>query len=347
MVETSQQELQLKLSLPDRPTQINSNVDTRLFSKDDISLYHADVLTLYSIWDSPTIIISDGAYGLGLFPGDPPTASSLMDWYEPHIQAWTERATPETTLWFWNSELGWASIHPLLVKYGWRYISCHVWDKGMAHVAGNSNTQTLRKFPVVTEVCVQYVKEAKINDISLQEWLRKEWERTGLSFSKANTACGVKNAATRKYLTKDHLWYFPPPDAFDKLVMFANQNGKPDGKPYFSRDGKQPITPDEWARMRTKFYCKPGITNVWREPPLNGSERFKANTKSVHLNQKPLKLLEMIIEASSDIGDLVWEPFGGLCSAAIAARKLDRRCVSADIQPDFYELALERLIYSG
>lgn len=28
------------------------------------------------------------------------------EWYEPHIRAWSEHASPETTLWFWNTEEG-------------------------------------------------------------------------------------------------------------------------------------------------------------------------------------------------------------------------------------------------
>src|SRR6266478_5760109 len=56
--------------------------------------------------------------------------------------------------------VGWATVLPLLVKHGWEYRCCNLWDKGMSHVAGNANTQTLRKFPVVTEVCVHYVKAA-------------------------------------------------------------------------------------------------------------------------------------------------------------------------------------------
>jgi DNA methylase len=313
------------------------------FSKENVKINHADVLNLYETWESPTVIISDGAYGLGLFKGDPRTPEGLMQWYEPHVKAWSEKATPQTTLWFWNSEIGWATVHPLLVKHGWKYVSCHIWDKGISHAAGNSNTQTLRKFPVVTEVCVQYVKEAQVNGLTLRDWLRSEWKRSGLPFSKANEACEVKNAATRKYLTADHLWYFPPSDAFEKLAIFANRYGCSEGRPYFSLDGVNPATAEEWAGMRSKFSCKHGITNVWNEPSVNGSERLKSGSKSLHLNQKPLKLIELIIEASSGVNDLVWEPFGGLCTAAIASHKLRRRCVSAEIQRDFYELAMTRL----
>jgi len=318
-----------------------------IFKNGEVVIYHADVMSLYDKWESPVVIISDGPYGISGFPGDLPAPDDLPKWYEPHIKAWSEKSTPLTTLWFWNTEIGWAKVHPILEKYGWKYVNCHIWDKGISHVAGNSNTKTLRKFPVVTEVCVQYIKEARFEvngqKLTTQEWLRYEWKRTGVPFHKANEACGVKNAATRKYLTKDHLWYYPPAEAFEKLVNYANKYGDPKGRPYFSIDGEKPLAGEEWAKMRAKFYCKPGITNVWREPPLNGKERIKIYGKSIHLNQKPLKLMELIIESSSDEGDLIWEPFGGLCTAAIAAYKLGRKCYSAEIRHEFYEIAVRRL----
>lgn len=314
-----------------------------IYAREGVSIFHGDALDLYSQWAAPAVIISDGAYGLGRFPGDTHTPDELLHWYRPHVQKWSQYCTPETTLWFWNSELGWATVHPLLVEHGWRFVNCHIWDKGISHVAGNSNTKTLRKFPVASEVCVQYVRDVRIRGLTLRDWLRNEWERTGLPYSLANEASGTKNAATRKYLTRDHLWYFPPPEAFAKLVEYSNRLGNPAGRPYFSVDGVKPLAPEEWAKMRAKFYCRVGVTNVWRAPALNGAERIKLGTRSVHLNQKPLRLIELIIEASSDEGDMVWEPFGGLCTAAIAAHKLRRKCMSAEIHRDFYELAVRRL----
>lgn len=315
-----------------------------------ISIQLGDVGGMYDSWEAPTVIVSDGAYGIKGFPGDPPTADGLAAWYEPHIAAWSRKATPQTTLWFWNSEVGWATVHPILQKYGWKYRSCHIWNKGMAHAAGNSNTKTLRKFPVVTEVCVQYDREAEFRvdgqPATMKAWLRDEWQRAGLPLSKTNEACGVKNAATRKYFTQDHLWYYPPPDMFAKFAAYANKHGEKSGRPYFSIDGKEPISEKDWAAMRTKFYCEVGITNVWDDPAVRNSERLKKDgtgLKCAHLNQKPLRLIERIIRASSDEGDLVWEPFGGLCTAAVAARKLKRRCNSAEVIKEYYDLAIERV----
>jgi site-specific DNA-methyltransferase (adenine-specific) len=64
--------------------------------------------------------------------------------------------------------------------------------------------------------------------------------------------------------------------------------------------------------------------------------------KAAHLNQKPLDLMQMIIKASSDVGDVVWEPFGGLFSASLAAKQLERRAFSAEIDPTYYQLGLAR-----
>jgi site-specific DNA-methyltransferase (adenine-specific) len=323
-----------------------ANFDNVYF-RDGVSLYLGDSLGLYEKWLQPTVIIADGPYGLGSYPGDPPTPEFLADWYEPHIQSWTQQSTPATTLWFWNSELGWANVHAKIQEYGWEFRNCHIWNKGIAHIAGNCNTQTIRKFPVTTEVCIQYVKRAEFNigerKMSMRNWLRYEWERSGIPFSKTNEACGVKNAATRKYFTKDHLWYYPPPDAFESFQRYANSFGREEGRPYFSLDGKTPLSAKKWEQMRPKFYCKNGITNVWEEPAVRGAERIKKISKCVHSNQKPLKLLERCIESSSDIGDVVWEPFGGLCSVAVAAHRLERISFSAEINPDYYNIAIKRL----
>ena len=180
--------------------------ENKVFSNGTIHLYCGDALELYDKWESPTVIISDGPYGVKGFPGDLVSPNGLDKWYEPHVKRWSELSTPLTTLWFWNTEVGWATVHPILEKYGWSYVSCCVWDKGMSHVAGNTNTKTIRHLPVVTEVCVQYVKKPffSVGDstMTMKEWLRYEWGRTGIPFSKTNEACGVKRRCHKKILHK-------------------------------------------------------------------------------------------------------------------------------------------------
>lgn len=321
--------------------------DEILWKDQNIQLHCGDSLNYYHEWAEPTVIVSDGAYGILGFEGDTSNHMDLPGWYEEHIKQWSEHATGSTTLWFWNTEIGWAVIHPILEKHGWRYINTCIWNKGKAHIAGNVNTAKIRRFPVVTEVCAQYVFEPKINNMLLKDWLREEWKRTKLPFRQANDACGVKDAATRKYLDKGHLWYFPPVDMFVKLSEYANQHGDENGKPFFSQNGITPMTGEEWSKMRTIFNCPHGFTNVWERGSLKGGERIKvtnSNVKAAHLNQKPLDLMELIINASSKEDDVVWEPFGGLFSASLAAKNLHRKAFACEIDPDYFSLALQRFM---
>ncbi len=206
---------------------------TKSYVRSGVTIHFGRAERLYAEWPVPVCIVSDGPYEVDGFPGDTCTAESLTGWYEPHIKAWSERSRPDTTLWFWSTEVGWATVHPVLLKYGWGYRCCNIWDKGLGHIAGNSNSKTLKQFPVVTEVCAHYVKKPEFpvngKKLSMQEWLHHEWKRTGLPFSLANQACMVCNAATRKYLTADHLWYYPPFQMFERLAIYANSHGDPSG----------------------------------------------------------------------------------------------------------------------
>lgn len=310
-----------------------------------------DALVAYERWPQPVCIISDGPYGLGKFPGEPKTPDGLAEWYAPHIAAWSARARPDTTLWFWCSELAWALVHPALEMHGWQYEECCIWDKGVAHVAGNCNSKTIRGMPVVSEVAVRYTRKHALESPDgprpIKAWLRAEWLRSGLPMNKANEACGVINAATRKYLTECHLWYFPPPDALVKMAQYCKRHGRKTDWPYFSLDGKTEITETAWAKMRAKWNHVHGLTNVWQEPPVHGSERVKAGAGYLHANQKPLSLMRRQILACTDPGDVVWEPFGGLCSAGVAALQTGRRSYSSEINADYYREASGRLTLVG
>lgn len=314
------------------------------------TLLHGDALSAYEHWPSPTCIISDGPYGLGKFPGEPLSPDRLAEWYAPHVAAWSKKASPLTTLWFWNSEIGWAKAHSALELHGWQYEETVIWDKGIGHVAGNCNSKTIRGVPVVTEIAVRYTRRASLLGIGgthlpLKDWIRAEWLRSGLPMNQANHACGVANAATRKYLTQCHLWYFPPGEAIVSMAQWCQERGVASERPYFSIDGTKPPTREAWDRLRAKWSHTHGLTNVWQEPAVQGTERVKSVGISVaHANQKPLRLMERQILACTDPGDVVWEPFGGLCSASVAAVKIGRSAYASEVNPGYYEVASERIM---
>lgn len=87
--------------------------------------------------------------------------------------------------------------------------------------------------------------------------------------------------------------------------------------------------------------------NVWEFPRV----RFKMDEYEDHPTQKPEALLERIIKASSNEGDIVFDPFGGSFSTASVAKRLGRKAISIDLNPEYYKIGLRRLgittVYNG
>ena len=82
------------------------------------------------------------------------------------------------------------------------------------------------------------------------------------------------------------------------------------------------------------------ISDSWEDvPPVQG----RAKERVGYPTQKPLALLERIIRASSNEGDVVLDPFCGCATACVAAEKLGRQWAGIDLSPVAYRLVQERL----
>ena len=91
-------------------------------------------------------------------------------------------------------------------------------------------------------------------------------------------------------------------------------------------------THDTSRRPQLKRYLdemKGGVmTNIWTDiSPINSQARERLG----YATQKPLALLERIIKASSNPGDVVFDPFCGCATTLEAAHHLKRRWVGIDI----------------
>jgi site-specific DNA-methyltransferase (adenine-specific) len=83
------------------------------------------------------------------------------------------------------------------------------------------------------------------------------------------------------------------------------------------------------------------LGDVWTDiPPINS----QAQERLGYPTQKPLALLERIISASSNEGDLVLDPFCGCGTTVHAAQKLNRRWIGIDITHLAISLVKRRLI---
>lgn len=78
--------------------------------------------------------------------------------------------------------------------------------------------------------------------------------------------------------------------------------------------------------------------NVWEFPRV----RFKMEEYENHPSQKPEALLERIIKASSNEGEIVLDPFGGSFSTSAVATRLGRRAISMDINKEYFKIGIRR-----
>ncbi len=86
------------------------------------------------------------------------------------------------------------------------------------------------------------------------------------------------------------------------------------------------------------------LNNIWVDIP-NLTARNKERIG--YPTQKPIALLERIIRASSNPGDLVLDPFCGCATTCIAAERLQRHWIGIDLSSKSFELAKLRLEQHG
>lgn len=80
--------------------------------------------------------------------------------------------------------------------------------------------------------------------------------------------------------------------------------------------------------------------NVWEFPRV----RYRMSEYENHPTQKPIKLLERIIKASSNEGDLVLDPFSGTFTTSYTAKKLKRRSIGIEIDEEYSKIGIRRVL---
>lgn len=135
------------------------------------------------------------------------------------------------------------------------------------------------------------------------------------------TASGVRRGSTGlpwrgfDVTAKGRHWAYPP-EELDKLDL--------EGRIYW------PKKVGGWPRLKKYLDESPGVQlqDVWTDvSPVNS----QASERVAYATQKPEALLERILSASSDPGDLVLDCFAGSGTTAAVAEKLGRRWITADL----------------
>jgi site-specific DNA-methyltransferase (adenine-specific) len=330
-----------------------------------LQAHHGDGLAIYPTLpsDAYTLIVSDGAYGIGGFPGDPKSPKGLAEWYRPHLEAWDRLAAPSSSLYFWCTPEGCARMLPEVEAHGWALNSRLVWSKG----TGQCDLSMIRKWPDhFSEDCYVYTREAV--DISalaaqgvttghdglahkslieaagaderntVRTFLRAEWYgRAGLGHPK-----GMGLTSVWGHYVDRGQWAFPTWDGFRAFAAYAREHGPPTERTYlvteavWARRGglreSYEALREEYEALRYPFTLPQGVTDVWSAPSVSAKRRHSCAKRPEHIDR--------IVRASSRPGDRVLEPFGGGAPVLRACQKLGRSCDSIERVEEWHHWAL-------
>ena len=102
--------------------------------------------------------------------------------------------------------------------------------------------------------------------------------------------------------------------------------------PYQKKNGKIKVNPNG-----------KNPTDVWQFPKVTSGKDRASKERTSHPAQFPVAVIERIVKASSNPGELILDPFMGSGTTAEVALSLDRPVIGFEIRADYCQIAAERL----
>ena len=189
-------------------------------------------------------------------------------------------------------------------------------DKGMRAVSGRA-TKNYKMVPNTTESILFIIKD---NKQFIKPYLKKFQEKVGLNAKEINEALGVKSNGGGMwsiYTGKNVCEQFPTEELWTKLQNILNFD-----LPYH--------------KVAQTFNPQMGLTDIWRDIDFYKEKR-------VHSTQKPLTLIKRLILASSNEGDLVYDPFMGSGTVAKMCILNKRNWIGSEISKEYCDIAQKRI----
>jgi site-specific DNA-methyltransferase (adenine-specific) len=175
-------------------------------------------------------------------------------------------------------------------------------------------------------ICGDWVSSSAIYRV-MSQYLkvrnRITWEREKGRGAKSNW----KNCSEDIWFATVSDQYYFNPDAV-KLKKKVIAPYKVDGQP------------KDWQEEKQGNYRLTHPSNLWSDITV---PFWSMPENTDHPTQKPEKLLAKIILASSQEGDVIFDPFLGVGTTSVVAKKLNRNYAGVEIDPDYACLAEKRL----
>lgn len=108
---------------------------------------------------------------------------------------------------------------------------------------------------------------------------------------------------------------------------------------------KNNATPNRWYMKNCEYiiFARKGAAKPINNCGTKTVLQVKNVKDKIHPTEKPTELLRIFIENSTNEGDIILDPFGGSMSTALAALQTNRKCISFEIDENYYKVGMERL----
>jgi site-specific DNA-methyltransferase (adenine-specific) len=108
---------------------------------------------------------------------------------------------------------------------------------------------------------------------------------------------------------------------------------------------KNSMTPNRWYMKNCEYiiFARKGKSKSVRNPSSKTVHKFQNPTHKVHPAEKPIDLMKHYISNSTDLGELVLDPFMGTGTTGVAAKQLQRSFIGIEIEEDYFKIAKDRI----
>lgn len=305
------------------------------------------------------LAIIDGPYNLRKAEWDKfPSWEAFVEFYRPLMAELARVLRDNSSFYLFGTFEGLAALKPMLDELDvFRFGSLITHHKGPVWKQVNNSQQ--RCWPNCSEHIAHYVRErvdisslawdgVTREDNTIRAYLDGERRRAGVTLDEVREAVGCRPGSGLPGHWFGHSqWMLPTKQHYEELRHLFNARGNGSGEylrrdyEYLRRDYEE--LRRDYEELRYPFNPQKGMTDVWEFGICQGNERLKEDGKTAHVAQKPLAMMEAIVRASSNEGDLVLDPFCGAGTIPLACANLGRRYVGMDIEQHWVDVSEKRL----
>ncbi|MDJ0582449.1 site-specific DNA-methyltransferase [Crocosphaera sp.] len=207
-------------------------------------------------------------------------------------------------------------LYEPIINLGFNFRQQIIIDKGIKAIGGRA-TKNYKMFPNVTESLLFFIYDSRP---FIKQFLKQRQKQLGLTALEINKRLGVKSnggGMWSLYTGNNILAQVPTREMWKKLETVLDFN-----YPY--------------EDISATFNIEMGVTDVWNDIDFYEEKRL-------HPTQKPVKLIERIIRASSNENMIVLDPFMGSGSTAIACLNLERYYIGIEKEDKYIEKITSRI----